>query len=86
MANKKEKSEAGGHPIARKHVFYNNYDYGEGPIEPSETSPGSGFFANIHNVKSVSEFLAKKRKSSKAALDQSEYYLALASMEELKSK
>ena len=50
-------------------VLFKGYDYGDPP--QSATSPGGGFYSNMHKYKSVSDFLKKKRKKKirKARMD-----------------
>jgi hypothetical protein len=50
-----------------KEPFYKNYDLyeTEGVSGPAKHGPGSGFYQNIKNYKSVSDFLKKKRENNK---------------------
>jgi hypothetical protein len=58
-------------------LYFKNYDYGED--KPSEVSPGAGIFGDMGKYKSVKEFLDKKRKSRKVALDiRMNYLICLA--------
>lgn len=48
-------------------VLYKNYDLyeTEGVDGPAKQGPGAGFYQNMHKYKSVTDFLAKKRKRKK---------------------
>jgi hypothetical protein len=48
--------------VPTKRIIHKNYDLYD---NNDKTSPGGGFFQNMHKYKSVKDFLNKKRKRNK---------------------
>lgn len=58
MKNKNKHEQSRG-------LFFKNYDL-YGPQDPTENSPGTGFFQNMSKYKSISDFFEQKRRKKKS--------------------